>query len=126
VEFLTAEDLVEVAALVQGAPAPVRDYGLLDAASHRPRATLFGQDVYATVHERAAALLESVCRNHALVDGNKRLAWAATAVFYGLNGYDLDPPSTHEAVEPVVTVASEHPELAKVAERLAVWARARG
>jgi death on curing protein len=126
VEFLTAEDLVEVAALVLGAPAPVRDYGLLDAAAHRPRATLFGQDVYPTVHDRAAALLESICRNHALVDGNKRLAWAATAVFYGLNGYDLDQPSTQEAVELVVGVASEHPELAKVAERLAAWARPRG
>ncbi len=125
-EFLTAEDLVEIATRILGAPAPVRDYGLLDAAAHRPQATLFGQDVYATTHERAAALLESVSRNHALVDGNKRLAWAATAVFYGLNGYDLDPPSTSEAVELVVAVASEHPELAKVAERLAAWARPRG
>lgn len=125
-EFLTAEDLVEIATRSLGAPAPVRDYGLLDAAAHRPQATLFGQDVYATTHERAAALLESVSRNHALVDGNKRLAWAATAVFYGLNGYDLDPPSTSEAVELVVAVASEHPELAKVAERLAAWARPRG
>jgi death on curing protein len=126
VEFLTAEDLVEIATRILGAPAPVRDYGLLDAAAHRPQATLFGQDVYATTHERAAALLESVSRNHALVDGNKRLAWAATAVFYGLNGYDLDPPSTSEAVELVVAVASEHPELAKVAERLAAWARPHG
>jgi len=126
VEFLTAEDLVEIATRILGAPAPVRDYGLLDAAAHRPQATLFGQDVYATTHERAAALLESVSGNHALVDGNKRLAWAATAVFYGLNGYDLDPPSTSEAVELVVAVASEHPELAKVAERLAAWARPRG
>ncbi len=125
-EFLTAEDLVEIATRILGAPAPVRDYGLLDAAAHRPQATLFGQDVYATTHERAAALLESVSGNHALVDGNKRLAWAATAVFYGLNGYDLDPPSTSEAVELVVAVASEHPELAKVAERLAAWARPRG
>ena len=125
-EFLTAEDLVEIATRILGAPAPVRDYGLLDAAAHRPQATLFGQDVYATTHERAAALLESVSRNHALVDGNKRLAWAATAVFYGLNGYDLDPPSTSEAVKLVVAVASEHPELAKVAERLAAWARPRG
>ena len=82
--------------------------------------------MYTTIRQRAAALLESVSCNHALVDGNKRLAWAATAVLYGLNGYDLDPPSTHEAVELVVAVASEHPELAKVAERLAARALPRG
>jgi death-on-curing protein len=38
------------------------------------------------VFSKAAALLHSLCRNHALVDGNKRLAWAATAVFLVLNG----------------------------------------
>lgn len=121
-EYLTVEDLLVVAELVIDAPV-VRDIGLLDSAAHRPQASAFGKDAYPTVHEKAAALLEAVARNHALVDGNKRLAWTATAVFYDLNGFELAPPSVDEAVELVVAVASGRLELGKLAERLAGWAR---
>src|SRR6266516_6670822 len=112
-DYLTVEDLVDIAAEVLGAPPAVRDYGLLDSAAHRPRASAFSQDAYPTLDEKAAALLEGVARAHALVDGNKRLAWSATVVFYGLNGYDVEPPSTAEAVEFVVGVVTAHPELDK-------------
>ena len=44
---------------------------------------------YGDVHEKAAALLHSLARNHPLVDGNKRLALAATIAFYGVNGHRL-------------------------------------
>ncbi|HEV8163525.1 MAG TPA: type II toxin-antitoxin system death-on-curing family toxin [Actinomycetota bacterium] len=121
-EYLAVGDLLVVAELVIDAPV-VRDIGLLDSAAHRPRASAFGRDAYPTVHEKAAALLEAVARNHALVDGNKRLAWAATAVFYDLNGFELQPPSVGEAVELVVAVASGQLELGKLGERLAGWAR---
>jgi death on curing protein len=63
-----------------------------------------------------------VVRHHALVDGNKRLGWAAAAVFYDLNGIDLDPPSVDEAVDLVVAVAAGTMELSKLSERLASWA----
>ena len=53
---------------------PVRDLGLLDSAAHRPQTSLFGEDAYPDLHTKAAVLLESLTRNHALVDGNKRLA----------------------------------------------------
>ena len=53
-------------------------------------------------------------RHHALVDGNKRLGWAAAAIFYDLNGFDLDPPSVDEAVDLVVAVAAGHLELGKL------------
>lgn len=82
-EFLDLEDLLAlVRALDSG---PVRDVGLLDAACARPQATVFGQDAYPTLQGKAAALLHSLVRNHALVDGNKRLGWLATAVFLELN-----------------------------------------
>ena len=123
-EYLTVEDLLSIAEEVLGGPA-VRDIGLLDAAAHRPRASAFGQDAYATIHEKAAALLDAVVRHHALVDGNKRLGWAAAVVFYDLNGHDLDPPSVDEAVELVVAVAAGHMELAKLSQRLASWAHQR-
>jgi len=87
--FLTLPELLHVAERTLGPGFDVRDYGLLEAALARPRATAFGQDAYPTVNSKAAALLHSVARNHALVDGNKRLALAAVIAFYGLNGRRL-------------------------------------
>ena len=81
-EHLTVEDLLVVAETI-GAAA-VRGIGLLDAAAHRPRATAFGQEAYPAIHQKATALLDAVARHRALVDGNKRLGWAAAVVFYGL------------------------------------------
>jgi death-on-curing protein len=123
-EHLTVEDLLIIAEEAPGVPA-VRDIGLLDSAAHRPQASAFGKDAYPTIDEKAAALLEAVARNHALVDGNKRLAWAAAAVFYDLNGFDLDPPTVDEAVELVVAVASGQVDLPRLTERLASWAHQR-
>jgi death on curing protein len=123
-EHLTVEDLLSIAEEVLGASA-VRDVGLLDSAAHRPQASVFGQDAYPTIHEKAAALLDAVVRHHALVDGNKRLGWAATVVFYDLNGLELAPPSADEAVELVVAVASGHLELGKLCQHLASWTHPR-
>lgn len=123
-EHLTVEDLLLIADEIPKSPA-VRDVGLLDSAAHRPQASAFGDDVYQTIHEKAAALLEAIIRNRALVDGNKRLGWAATAVFYDLNGFELNPPTVDEAVELLVTVATGQIELTKLTDRLASWAHMR-
>jgi death-on-curing protein len=123
-EHLTVEDLLGIAEEVLGIPA-VRDIGLLDSAAHRPQASAFGKDAYSTIDEKAAALLEAVARSHALVDGNKRLAWAAAVVFYDLNGFDLDPPAVGEAVDLVVAVATGRVDLPRLTERLASWAHQR-
>src|SRR3954462_11566412 len=64
----------------------VRDLGLLIAAVDRPAVQYRGQDVYTPLAMKAAALMESLARNNALFDGNKRLAWLATNVFLELNG----------------------------------------
>lgn len=87
-DYLSVDDLLEVAAAVVKSSV-VRDAGLLASAAARPRATVFGTDAYPSFPEKAAALLHSLARNHALVDGNKRLAWSATRVFCLLNGRDL-------------------------------------
>jgi death-on-curing protein len=126
-EHLTVEDLLLIAEEAVGPPA-IRDIGLLDSAAHRPRASAFGLDAYPALHEKAAALLDAVVRNHALVDGNKRLAWAAVVVLYDLNGFELQPPSVDEAVELVVAVAAVaagHMELSKLTERLESWSHQR-
>ena len=88
IDYLTVEDLLEVAARVLD-EVVVRDVGLLAAATGRPQVTVYGDDAYLTFSDKAAALLHSLARNHALVDGNKPLAWAATRVFCILNGHDL-------------------------------------
>ena len=87
--YLDLEDLVHIAERALGHPPEVRDWGLLESAAARPWATAFGHDAYGDVHEKAAALLHSLARNHPLVDGNKRLALAATLAFLGVNGLRL-------------------------------------
>lgn len=87
-DFLTVSDLLEIAAGVLDEVA-VRDAGMLAAAAARPLTTSFGEDAYPTFEAKAAALLHSLVRSHALVDGNKRLAWSPCRVFHLTNGRDL-------------------------------------
>jgi death-on-curing protein len=102
--YLDLEDLLHVAGRTLS-EIEVRDLGLLEAAVARPRASAFGQDAYASLHDKAAALLHSIARNHALVDGNKRLALAATIAFYGMNGQRLTF-TNDEAYDLIVSVAA--------------------
>jgi death on curing protein len=88
IDYLTVEDLLEIAVGVVRDVA-IRDHGLLASAAGRPRSSAFTEDAYPTFAGKAAALMHSLARNHALVDGNKRLAWAATRTFCLLNGRDL-------------------------------------
>ena len=85
IDYLTAEDLLILAEAVLGQPPVVRDPGLLAAAAARPSTVVFGQVAYPSLFGKAAALLFSVCQNHTLLDGNKRLAWAAAVTFLALN-----------------------------------------
>jgi len=103
--FLELDELLHIAERALGHEPAVRDVGLLEAAAARPRATAFGADAYADIHEKAAALLHSLARNHALVDGNKRLALAGVLAFYGVNGLRLTL-SNDEAYELVIRVAT--------------------
>lgn len=103
--FLELEDLLHVAERALGTTAEVRDHGLLESALARPQASAFGGDAYLGIHEKAAALLHSLARNHALLDGNKRLALAATIAFYGINGMrlTLTNDDAHDIVVDVAT-----------------------
>jgi death-on-curing protein len=96
-----------VAERTLGPDYEVCDYGLLEAALARPRATAFGKDAYPDLDAKAAALLHSIARNRALVDGNKRLALAAVIAFYGLNGRRLTL-TNDAAYDVVITVAAGH------------------
>ncbi len=95
-DFLDRDDVLAAGAAAVGSVLRVSDYGLLDSAVARPRATVFGIDAYADLFAKAAALMQSLARNDGLVDGNKRTAWAAAWTFLGINGivlaagFDLD------------------------------------
>lgn len=103
--FLDLEALLHVARRTLRAEPEIRDRGLLESALARPRASALGADAYPTTHAKAAALLHSLARNHALVDGNKRLALAATIAFYGMNGLRLTL-TNDQAYELVIDVAT--------------------
>lgn len=113
--FLELEDLLLFTALL-GA-GPVRDRGLLDSAAARARSSTFGQDAYPTLELKAAALLHSITKNHALVDGNKRLALLATAAFLRANGHAFRL-SQDEAFDQVMAVAEDALDLPEIAARL--------
>jgi death-on-curing protein len=87
--YLTLAELVYIAERATGGQVTIRDAGLLEAAAARPQATAFGADAYPDLHAKAAALAHSLARNHALADGNKRLALGALVAFYGINGRRL-------------------------------------
>jgi death-on-curing protein len=106
--YLTPPELLHVAdrTLGHGGYA-VRDHGLLESALTRPQASALGKDAYPDLDTKAAALLHSTARNHALIDGNKRLALAAVIAFYGLNGRTLTL-TNDAAYDLVMSIAAGH------------------
>lgn len=118
-DYLTLEDLVSLCRDL--GDLPIRDLGLLHAAAERPATSLYGSDAYPGIHDKAAALLHSLARNHALIDGNKRLAWLSVVVFYGLNGIDLDAPDDL-AYRLVIDTSTGTADVPGIAAALAEWA----
>lgn len=116
--FLTCEDLLALVGDL--GVGPVRDVGLLDSAAHRPSSSLFGADAYPTLALKAAALIESIVRGHALVDGNKRLGWLAFVVFLDINDHALDVDD-EAAYEFVIAAASGQLALADMARVIEGW-----
>jgi death-on-curing protein len=118
-DYLSTEDLFVLAETILGQPPLVRDPGLLAAATARPSAVLFGQTAYPTLFGKAAALMFSICQNHALIDGNKRLAWAAAVTFLALNGVPVPDIDVDAAEEFVMGVAKgELADVARIEARL--------
>ena len=77
---------------------------LLESALAEPAQTYGGRYLHRTIHDKAAALLRSLIKNHPFVDGNKRLALTATIVFLALNHWLFFAPR-HEAVERCLQIA---------------------
>ncbi|MFM8530339.1 MAG: type II toxin-antitoxin system death-on-curing family toxin [Ilumatobacteraceae bacterium] len=118
VEYLDLDDLVGLACQLLGDPPPIRDIGLLGSAVARPSTTVFGEDAYPGLVDKASALLQSIVINHALVDGNTRLGWLATAVFLELNGVPASRLHNDVVYELVMWIASTNPSFDEIVERL--------
>lgn len=103
-DYLSYGDVLDIAQRVLP-EVLIRDAGLIASAVTRPQMTVFGADAYPELWDKAAALLHGIACNHGLVDGNKRLAWASTRMFLGLNGFRLDL-TEDQSVDLVLTVAA--------------------
>jgi death-on-curing protein len=117
--YLERDDIITGGSIACGFPLTVGDEGLLQASVARPMSSAFGQDAYPTLWDKAAALLHSLARNHAFVDGNKRTAWASAWAFLRLNSLDL--PDTYDvdfAEQLVLDAALGEIDWPKIAEGL--------
>jgi len=83
----------------------IRDLGLLESAVARPQAVFSKEELYPTIFHKAAALAESLVKNHPFIDGNKRTAITATALFLQINGYIL-ATSQRELVDFTLALAT--------------------
>lgn len=110
-EFVEPEQAVAAVARLE---LHIRDQGLLFSALARPSASMFGEDAYATLEMKAAAMFSSLAQNHPLFDGNKRLSWILTLAFLRLNGYRV-VMSTDEAFDLVLAVAQSEKSLDEIA-----------
>jgi death-on-curing protein len=116
--YLTLSELLHVAERALDGDVALRDPGLIESALARPQTTVFGEDAYPSLPEKAAALLHSITKNHALVDGNKRLALAGTIAFLGVNGWRLTY-TNEEAYDLIMSVATgELDDVSAIAQHL--------
>jgi death-on-curing protein len=120
-EYLDASDLLVLATAVIGGDLVVRDIGLLDAAAHRPRATVLGVEAYDTLWAKSAALMESIVRSRPLAQGNWRLGWVAAVTLCDINGWWIDA-GEDEALELVRSVGRGRSDIHVTADSLRKWA----
>ncbi|BBX47103.1 type II toxin-antitoxin system death-on-curing family toxin [Mycobacterium cookii] len=126
-EYLDLDDLLEIArAAAVGDDVAVGDYGLLESALARPRASVFGQDAYPDLHRKAAALLHSLARNHALIDGNKRLAWTACRTFLAINDHWITGPEDDRFNLVIQVATGAMSDLDGIAGQLRTWSHREG
>ena len=113
IDFLDLQDLIEIGkSLISD--FRIRDEGLLESAAMRPQTTIYGEDAYPTFEEKVASLIHSLARNHALIDGNKRIAWSAGRIFCLMNGRDLNMP-IDDAEKMILDIAKGVIEVADIA-----------
>jgi death on curing protein len=120
VNYLTDKQVIIINTLIIDRYTPneqkgVKDVGLLQSALARPKQTIFGQDAYPTLWEKAGALFASLTQNHAFHNANKRTGFSAMKQFLWLNGYNLKV-NQKEAEDYTVMVVTEKPTIKEIAD----------
>ncbi|MBN2981587.1 MULTISPECIES: type II toxin-antitoxin system death-on-curing family toxin [Cohnella] len=120
--FLTKEEIIAAHYFIMrrmndAEQAGVKDHGLLESAVHRPQQSVFGEDAYPTLFDKAAALLDSLVKNHCFHNGNKRTAYLVAKSFLMMNGYQLGMERKY-AVEFIVDIAQGVYKLEAIAHLL--------
>ena len=116
IDYLDLHDLLEIGkSLIED--FRVRDEGLLESAAMRPQTTIYGEDAYLSFEAKTASLIHSLARNHALIDGNKRIAWSAGRIFCLMNGRDLKM-DVDEAEKMILDIAKGDIDIAEIAKIL--------
>ena len=113
IDYLDLHDLIEIGKSLIG-NFRIRDEGLLESAAMRPQTTIYGHDAYPDFEEKVASLIHSLARNHALIDGNKRIAWSAGRIFCLMNGRDLKMPIDN-AEKMILDIAKGDIDVAEIA-----------
>jgi len=126
IEYLDLDELVKIARHAIGANVAIADYGLLESALARPRASVFGSDAYPDLHLKAAALFQSLARNHALVDGNKRLAWTACRTFLAINGQWISALEDNRFDFVIWVTTGAQGDIHEIAAQLLAWSHQEG
>lgn len=100
-------------------PIGVKESVLLESALHRPKQSLFGDDTYPTIYENAAALTDSLAKNHTFYNANKRTALASLIIFLKLNGYKwtMDVIEEQDFIVDIVNHVYNFPEIASLIEK---------
>jgi death-on-curing protein len=120
-EYLTYEDVIVIHDAI--AEPGVRDAGIIMSAIGRPQQSVFGEDAYPDIWQKAGALLHSLARNHGFVDGNKRTAWVSMETFLMINGERLDPFLSEDDAEAFALDVAEGraDDIPDIAARLQGW-----
>ena len=113
--YVTVEEVLRINESILGTTPEVRDIGLLASAVGRPQLVVFENDAYPTLCDKAAALMESICLNHAFVQGNKRTAVIAAIHMLNWNGCDLVAEQA-ELVDVTLNVVEHRWDREKLAE----------
>lgn len=110
VKYLTVEEVVAghfymMKQMEDADQSGIKDRALLESAVHRPQQTVFGEDAYPSLFEKAAVLTESLVKNHCFHNGNKRTAYLTMKSFLRINGVHLKMERSF-AVEFMVEIAA--------------------
>ena len=117
---LTLEQILQLHALVlirDGGLDGVRDIGRLESVVSAQHQVVFGEELYATVFTKAAALMRGIIGDHPFIDGNKRTAMLAGLTLLEMNGYSF-VARCGELEDFAVRVATDHLDIDAIADWL--------